>query len=175
MLLAEPDLVSPLVYSIEHPFLLADNRHYFFYIWRRVFKLHRLVKFLLTPGYLVCGWAWLWKIGKSQHFCETVCAMGINSYLPSHTGRTQDLYWTAGYLASTALVLVPTPLVEPRYFLVPYMLLRITSSNHSRTRDSKWMLREILWNILVNAVTIGVFLSVKFEWPGWEGPMRFMW
>jgi alpha-1,2-glucosyltransferase len=51
------------LHSIEHPFLLADNRHYFFYVWRKVFKRFPAARYALTPGYLACGWAWLWKIG----------------------------------------------------------------------------------------------------------------
>lgn len=40
---------------------------------------------------------------------------------------------------------------------------------------AKWAWVEIAWNAFVNAVTIGVFLAVTFEWKGWEGKMRFMW
>ncbi|KAJ9111310.1 hypothetical protein QFC20_002601 [Naganishia adeliensis] len=157
---------------IEHPFLLADNRHYFFYIWRRIFRLHAIMPYALTPGYLVCGWAWLWKIG-----------------------RRQDVYWIVGFVACTAAVLVPTPLVEPRYFLIPYLLLRlhcgplpgtgrVSAEGSPSSRGSgagrgegraKWAWVEIAWNAFVNAVTIGVFLAVTFEWKGWEGKMRFMW
>jgi alpha-1,2-glucosyltransferase len=50
--------------SVVHPFLLADNRHYFFYIWRRIFGLHWSVRYALTPGYLVCLWLWTAKLGE---------------------------------------------------------------------------------------------------------------
>ncbi|KAI5449085.1 glucosyltransferase [Naganishia albida] len=155
-------------YTIEHPFLLADNRHYFFYIWRRVFKLHPFVPYALTPGYLICGLAWLWKIG-----------------------RTQGLYWIIGFVACTTAVLVPTPLVEPRYFLIPYLFLRIhclpiarQSGSATQSRNAKgpadgvrsrWVWVELVWNAFVNVVTIGLFLNVTFDWEGWEGKMRFMW
>ena len=49
--------------SIHHPFLLSDNRHYTFYIWRRVFRLHPIVPSLFAPGYLACAWAWFLRIG----------------------------------------------------------------------------------------------------------------
>jgi len=39
--------------SIAHPFLLADNRHYAFYLWRRVINVHPLARYALAPGYLV--------------------------------------------------------------------------------------------------------------------------
>lgn len=42
--------------SPVHPFMLADNRHYTFYIWRKFFLRHHLAKFLPTPLYLFTGW-----------------------------------------------------------------------------------------------------------------------
>ncbi|SPO39546.1 uncharacterized protein PSFLO_05027 [Pseudozyma flocculosa] len=42
-------------YTIEHPFLLADNRHYTFYLWRKVWRRHEAVRFALVPVYLVCA------------------------------------------------------------------------------------------------------------------------
>lgn len=42
--------------SPVHKFLLADNRHYTFYVWRKFFRKHALAKFVPTPLYLYCGW-----------------------------------------------------------------------------------------------------------------------
>lgn len=50
--------------SIHHPFLLADNRHYTFYVWRRIFQFHPLVPYVFAPGYLVCAWTWFLRIGQ---------------------------------------------------------------------------------------------------------------
>lgn len=49
-------LVAIQYFSPVHKFLLADNRHYTFYIWRKLFLKHRLAKFLPTPLYLFFGW-----------------------------------------------------------------------------------------------------------------------
>lgn len=56
---------STFPFRIHHPFLLADNRHYTFYIWRRVFMFHPIAPFLLIPGYIACAWAWYIRIGKN--------------------------------------------------------------------------------------------------------------
>ena len=40
-------------FSYEHPYLLADNRHYPFYVWKNVFRYHSAVKYLLVPVYSV--------------------------------------------------------------------------------------------------------------------------
>lgn len=87
---------------------------------------------------------------------------------------------TAFYLVALAATLVPSPLLEPRYFLTPYILLRV----HFRPLTfeySAWPVRLALeWSVyaLVNLVTIWVFLFRPFktppgQWPGeWQ---RFMW
>ncbi|XWS67062.1 hypothetical protein CRYUN_Cryun05aG0254200 [Craigia yunnanensis] len=38
--------------SIAHPYLLADNRHYTFYLWRKIIKFHWSMKYLLVPFYI---------------------------------------------------------------------------------------------------------------------------
>jgi alpha-1,2-glucosyltransferase len=57
-------LNSSLTVSIIHPFLLADNRHYVFYLFRWVFIPFPIAKYLVTPVYLVAGWAWLWRLSE---------------------------------------------------------------------------------------------------------------
>ncbi|KAJ2920369.1 hypothetical protein MD484_g153, partial [Candolleomyces efflorescens] len=53
-------------FTIHHPFLLSDNRHYTFYVWRRIFLAHELVPYLLIPVYLACAWAWFLRVGASS-------------------------------------------------------------------------------------------------------------
>jgi len=53
-------------FRIHHPFLLSDNRHYTFYVWRRIFLAHPMVPYLLIPVYLACAWAWFLRVGASS-------------------------------------------------------------------------------------------------------------
>jgi alpha-1,2-glucosyltransferase len=39
-------------FTYEHAYLLADNRHYTFYIWRRLFKFNEYVRYALVPVYV---------------------------------------------------------------------------------------------------------------------------
>lgn len=48
-------LTISLVASIAHPFLLADNRHFAFYLWRRILNVHPFARYILTPAYLFAG------------------------------------------------------------------------------------------------------------------------
>jgi len=50
---------------IYHPFLLADNRHYVFYLLRRVFLPFPTAKYLVTPIYLFSLRAWMWRLRES--------------------------------------------------------------------------------------------------------------
>ncbi|GAB1213618.1 glucosyltransferase [Aspergillus terreus] len=99
------------------------------------------------------------------------------------------------WLAATALSLITAPLVEPRYFIIPWVMWRLHLPRQpvpqiyreKRPSDGKEALHaaiatnfplflETLWFMLVNAVTGYVFLYKGFEWPQEPGKVqRFMW
>jgi alpha-1,2-glucosyltransferase len=39
-----------------HPFLLADNRHYTFYIWRLMSRFNGIILYALVPAYMAAAW-----------------------------------------------------------------------------------------------------------------------
>ncbi|KZT65579.1 glycosyltransferase family 59 protein [Daedalea quercina L-15889] len=135
--------VTVYKFTIHHPFLLADNRHYTFYVWRRVFMLHPIAPYLLIPGYIACAWAWFIRIGQDQTLLQ-------NLLLPVFALPT----------------LIPTPLLEPRYFLIPYILLRAQVVDVPLYAA----LGEGLWYGGINAATMYVFLHKERAGVG-----RFMW
>ena len=131
------------MYSIHHPFLLSDNRHYTFYVWRRIFQFHVLVPYVLSPIYVVCAWAWYLRVGAKQTLLQTLA-------LPLFAAPT----------------LLLTPLLEPRYFLIPYILLRTQIVDMPQW--AVWV--ELVWYSLINWGTMYVFLYMDREGVG-----RFMW
>lgn len=137
-------------FTYEHPFLLADNRHYTFYLWLKLFRRHELVKYSLIPFYLSC-----------MYLCYRNLTL---------TGKS--LAWLITYSICTFAVLVPQQLIEFRYFIVPFYIYRL---NINQT-TLKEILLEILMNGLINFVTIYVFFYRTFYWP--NDPVdvqRFMW
>jgi alpha-1,2-glucosyltransferase len=76
-----------------HPYLLADNRHLTFYLWRRVLARSKALTYgVVAP--VAGGLAWpliLWALLRRQHWL-----------------------WVAGYLVCSAAVLVPAWLLEFR-------------------------------------------------------------
>jgi alpha-1,2-glucosyltransferase len=137
---------------MAHPFLLADNRHYPFYVWKNLFRRFAPAKYLFVPAYLVCATvmqrAWSGERAQSRLF--------------------QLLFW-----AVTALCLVPTPLLEPRYFLTPFLLWFL----HSAPRLIESVLRScaaVALYVAINAATLYVFLRRPFTWAD-GSEARFMW
>lgn len=90
-------LISNFTYV--HPFILADNRHYVFYIWRRIVNYRPWSRYALVAIYL--------HAGRCMH-----AALRENS-------AVSLLLYTGG----TVLVLVPAHLLELRYFSTPALLL----------------------------------------------------
>ncbi|EIW86477.1 glycosyltransferase family 59 protein [Coniophora puteana RWD-64-598 SS2] len=126
-------------FTIHHPFLLSDNRHYTFYVWRRIFMLHPVVPYLFIPGYQVCAWAWWLRTAQDQTLLQTLL-------LPILIVPT----------------LLPTPLLEPRYFLIPYFLMRAQVVDMSTVGVAV----EAVWYAAVNGATMFVFLYCAREGVG---------
>lgn len=145
-------------FTIEHLYLLSDNRHYTFYAWSKFFRRYPLFRYLVSPFYVLAGRYVAW--GLSNGPCSTV-----------------DLLTTLGFLICTAMALIPAGLIELRYFIAPYVIWRlIKPRDYDEARSRRNQLAEIAMNLLVNAVTIYIFVYHPFRWLSqpftWQ---RFMW
>ena len=134
-------------FTCEHRYLLADNRHYTFYVWHKIYKRHNFVKYMLIPGYL---FAW-WTIFNLQ----------------SH----QNILWKLIYFVCVCVNLVPQMLLEFRYFIVPYVIFRL----HSRFTTYIQVVLEFGLYISVNAATLYLFMEKPFTWPNETDLQRFLW
>lgn len=133
-------------YSLAHPFLLSDNRHYTFYVWRRLLS-RPVVRSALAPVYVFCGWL-----------------------VASRLSERKEPLWIVTFAGAAATVLVPSPLLEPRYLTVPVLLAHL----ESRERSWESLLAGVAACALVNAVTLLVFVFKPFAWH--DGSVaRFMW
>lgn len=137
-------------YTIEHPFLLSDNRHYPFYIWKNIFRRHPMSKYATIPFYI-------YAMFTLNHVIDI---------------RKTSTLWKLALAVCTAAVLVPSPLLEFRYFTVPYYFVRLHLSNATL----KSCVFEIAWFALINSVTIWIFLYRPFTWDSEPDQLqRFMW
>ncbi|PON38565.1 Alpha-2-glucosyltransferase Alg [Parasponia andersonii] len=141
-------LVSVHFFSIAHPYLLADNRHYTFYLWRKVIQGHWSMKYLLVPLYFY-SWLSIW----------------------TRLGKVQRKIWVLGYFLATAAVLIPAPLIEFRYYTIPFFFLIL----HSHSTDfQSWLLMGTLF-VALNVFTMMMFLYRPFHWDHEPGTQRFIW
>eukprot|EP00472_Partenskyella_glossopodia_P001682 CAMPEP_0197536020 /NCGR_PEP_ID=MMETSP1318-20131121/52621_1 /TAXON_ID=552666 /ORGANISM="Partenskyella glossopodia, Strain RCC365" /LENGTH=250 /DNA_ID=CAMNT_0043093785 /DNA_START=56 /DNA_END=805 /DNA_ORIENTATION=+ len=116
-----------LVYkgTIVHPFLLADNRHFTFYIQRKLLDaLRGLGKYIAVAFYVVS----MWILG---------CQLSDETRSAACSKLRQLLL--AG---ATAAVLTPSPLLEFRYFLTPFLIVYVhwiaDASGPSAGSSSGW-------------------------------------
>lgn len=83
-------------YSYEHPFLLSDNTHYTFYIWRYL----KEVNIYLAPLYVASLF-----------------------YLYHRFSYKPLIFYS--WLLCSAVALVPAQLIEPRYFIMPMIFYMV--------------------------------------------------
>ena len=191
--------------TVVHPFLLADNRHYVFYVFRWFLLRNPAAKYLAVPIYLVCGWAVVIALGGTQG--PAVKSARTNSSRgksgggdkPTNT-QSNKVSFVIVWLTATTSSLITAPLVEPRYFILPWMMWRLylpnsafttktapsTKGSHSEPHPylkalsglgfSSQLWLETAWFLLVNSLTMYIFLYRGFKWPQEPGNIqRFMW
>ncbi|KAJ5465444.1 CAZyme family GT59 [Penicillium desertorum] len=267
--------------TIVHPFTLADNRHYVFYVFR-ILLLHPAVKYAAVPVYFLCGWVVISAFGfttiqrppKALRVQQSAPAVpptpapapaaqepkstssSVRKPLQAHQqppkgtkkpnrpsnkkfkkadppaetkntdtselpaeitdpkdpavlARVQQHIFTRQrelleaprvsfvlvWLAATSLSLITAPLVEPRYFIIPWVMWRVHlpplpclfRDRETRPRTEEARRRsdiivnspkfvETVWFLIINLITGYVFLYKGFEWPQEPGKtQRFMW
>ena len=194
--------------TIIHPFTLADNRHYMFYVFRYTILRHPLIRYLLAPIYLTCAYlVYLTLSGPWQPSSMSILQTKIvNGKLEKQSNHVEIESKDEGaegpttsflliLLATTVLSLITAPLVEPRYFIIPWVIWRLnvpplrSFTTPARTRQYVRRIRrpsdrvmefirywgweghdyrlwlETAWFLLINFVTGYVFLYRGFEWP----------
>ncbi|CAN3374701.1 hypothetical protein DIURU_002318 [Diutina rugosa] len=131
-----------------HPFLVADNRHYSFYIYRKLFKRAGI---WMAPVYHACGW------------------VVVNQLL-----QARRLSWitTSTFFGAMVLTLVPSPLFEPRYYIVPVVVFRMFINS----APGKWRnLVEFSYLMAIITFVFAVFFGYEFPWDTEYHPQRIIW
>ncbi|KAK6501871.1 glucosyltransferase [Arthrobotrys musiformis] len=166
-------------FTYTHPFMLADNRHYVFYIWRRTILSHPDAKYVGVPLYLLSSFLVYRQLGVKAPALPTG-GRPINPQSSAVVYTTHTITFLLAFLAATAGTLVFAPLVEFRYFVVPWVMWRahvgVGGGNGRKVWGVDWRVwGEMVVFLGVHFVTVKVFLEREFLWTGTEGKQRFMW
>jgi alpha-1,2-glucosyltransferase len=133
--------------TVAHPYLLADNRHFTFYLWKDI-----LVPLRRHVTALVGMFA-----SASVVLVATLCT-------------ARGGLWTAAFSTCTVVVLVPSGLLELRYFTVPSFVAALQWPVPPRG----WLLVQGLAFLAVNGFVLGLFCLRPFTWS--DGSIaHFMW
>ncbi|KAI1328353.1 glycosyltransferase family 59 protein [Xylariaceae sp. FL0255] len=134
--------------TIIHPFTLADNRHYMFYVFRYSILKVWWIRYALVPIYVGCSWlCWAALQGSGGNAATGSDLKWVQSpFSPQEASKrqeaskgltptTEDLGSAANHspptstvlllLLTSTLSLMTAPLVEPRYFILPWVLWRL--------------------------------------------------
>lgn len=75
------------------------------------------------------------------------------------------------FFLACAAVLVPAPLIEFRYYTIPFYLIVLNSKIDDA---NSWFLMAIVY-VAVNIFTMTMFLLRPFHWDHEPGTQRFLW
>ncbi|OAA69534.1 Glycosyltransferase, ALG10 [Cordyceps fumosorosea ARSEF 2679] len=235
--------------TVIHPFTLADNRHYMFYVFRYTIRRGAALRLALVLPYTLCRWA-VWDAlgghngwsGEEQptafvsHPFWTPSSAKVRRQTSTPYPRFPEASSTAEsrkaseaelkarleqdslylsktsvssstglvFLLATALSLITAPLVEPRYFILPWVMWRLmvpawrlkdhlrggilegsaaaeAVAHWSSTYDLRLFL-ESAWHMAINLATGYIFLYKPYVWRAEDGTVleggnlqRFMW
>ncbi|XP_059056597.1 putative Dol-P-Glc:Glc(2)Man(9)GlcNAc(2)-PP-Dol alpha-1,2-glucosyltransferase [Achroia grisella] len=134
--------------TIVHPYLLADNRHFTFYIWNRWFGRYDFAVYATLPVYIFL------LFSLYDNLREQNC---ISFLLP--------------YTVSLCLVLSLQRMIEVRYFLVPFIILRLRFVRPS----FKIIIFEFVWYLILNVAMFYVFFNKEVVWKEFDYPQRIIW
>ncbi|KAI4602563.1 glucosyltransferase [Pestalotiopsis sp. 9143b] len=167
--------------TIIHPFTLADNRHYMFYVFRYSVMRGPVIRLLLAPIYIFCSilvWTSLYRL-KPQSSSKSPAPRVVSAATGVPTSEVLIL------LVTITLNLMTAPLVEPRYFILPWIFWRLSVPRRTSQRRGGWdwsLALETLWFLAVNAVLMYIFLAKPYIWKTADGQVldggnvqRFMW
>lgn len=157
-------------FTIIHPFILADNRHYTFYIVRRFIIRDVSSKYQLIPVY---------------HFSFYV----IYKLFMTSCGKfkTSSLIVFISWMVCTSMTIIPAPLFEPRYYILPFLMFRLAvhpsqepiiggvDMFKGRNNYKIRYFLEVLWSWFWTQALYIIFLQVTFQWDNLVDPQRIIW
>lgn len=133
--------------TIVHPYMLADNRHYLFYVWNKFYGRFSWARFVVIPFYLLSSTI-LW-------YSISIRSAGF------------QVMYTLCTIVSIAL----QQLIEIRYFILPFLIARISSSSVK----FKLLILELITYSIINVIVFYLFSTKEIYWENYNYVQRLIW
>lgn len=133
--------------TIVHPYLLADNRHYTFYVWNRFYGRYPLFKYAATVIYY----------------------FGLFTIFEDLKDKTTGFILM--FSLATAIPLILQKMLEVRYFLLPFVIIKLNVKNVSK----KELFLTSCWYLLLNVLSFYVFFTKEIMWSNFDDVQRLIW
>lgn len=134
-------------FTQEHQYLLADNRHYTFYVWSKFYRRFRWAQYAYIPAYCYSVWTF------------------------SNSLSHKNIIWKCIFIVCVFTNIVPQKLLEFRYFVVPYIIMKLNMKMSTYLQ----LFIETMFYLAINATTVYLFMNRTFKWDNDNGVQRFMW
>lgn len=133
--------------TIVHPYLLADNRHYVFYVWNKLYGKLWWFRYAMVPLYLI----------------------SIAILYQSIAMRSAGFQLT--YILCTIVSIAFQQLIEIRYFIIPFMIARISTSSVK----FKLLVFELIIYLSINVIFFYIFATKEIYWSDYAHVQRLIW
>lgn len=142
-------LIAFIVYknTIVHPYLLADNRHYTFYVWNKFYGKYWWARYAVIPLYLfsiIIFYQSIFNKSAGFKFMFSLC---------------------------TVISIALQQLIEIRYFIIPFMILRLNMASVK----FRWLLVELICYFCINAIVFYLFATKEIFWTNYDHIQRLIW
>lgn len=134
-------------YTLVHPYLLADNRHYTFYIWNRFYGNFELAKYIVIPVYI---------IAITNIFIKL---------------RAKSFGFSLLFIVCLIVGVSFQLLLELRYFLIPFLILRLQTLKPK----TNYLIFEFLCYVIINLATLYLFFTKEIYWTDFKEVQRIIW
>ena len=145
-------------FTIVHPYLLADNRHYTFYLWKKLWNRNIIIRYAMIPVYSYISYTMFHSLQVRSILKKQ------NSPFKKYEKNLQKIL----LIVVICITIVPQQLIEFRYFIVPFLFWRLNSRNG-------FNLIEFLHFVLINIFTIAIFCLKSIYYSKDEPNQRIIW
>lgn len=133
--------------TIVHGYLLADNRHYIFYVWHKFYGKYWWARYSVVPIYLISLIV--------LHYAISVRSAGFQLV----------------FSLCTIVAIGLQQLIEIRYFIMPYLIVRLSMTSVK----FKLLLLELVMHLVLNGIVFYLFMTKEIYWNDYEAIQRIIW